>query len=736
MTQEPPGFHEDAEVARSTPGRLEHPTRMLKQGDTLAVLERSGEIGTCSRTLSGIFHGDTRFISRLSLTVDGACLLLVRSAVQEDNALLTVELTNPGVETRQGVGIPRGTIQITRSMVLWEATCHELMQIRNCGRERTAFRLAITLGADFADIFELRGLERRRRGRRLPVQVGEASLAFPYEGVDGRHRCARVRFDPAPHALVASRAAYDVTLEPRGTAAIRLTVGCEAAPGLEAGLRPGSGSGSSSSALTYGAAAKEAVRSLRSARDSEPRLVTSNEGFNAWWDRSLADLHLLQTPTPFGRYPCAGVPWYSTPFGRDGILTALSCLWFWPDLARGVLVFLAATQADEDDPERDARPGKILHETRGGEMASVGDVPFGRYYGAVDTTPLFVLLAGAYHERTGDLAFVESLWPNVDRAIRWIDAYGDVDGDGFVEAAPRSPRGLANQGWKDSQDAVFHSDGSPAAGPVALCEVQGYVFAATRAAAVLCRLLGRDERARELAARAEALRARFEAGYWCADLSTYALALDAGKRPCRVRTSNPGHCLFTGIAGEERARRLAATLTAGPSYSGWGIRTVASTEAAYDPTSYHNGSVWPHDNALIAAGLGRYGFRAEAGLILGGLLDASAHFELHRLPELFCGFARQPGQGPAPHPSACSPQAWAAAAPLACLQACIGLEVVGSASRVVFSKPRLPPFFDEIRIQGLGAGTGTVDLLLSRHGEGADLRVLRRTGGVEVRVRK
>jgi glycogen debranching enzyme len=693
--------------------------RTLKHGDTFAVYDHNGDVLSGAGSPEGLYHADTRHLSHLQLAINGMRPMLLRSSLRDDNAALICDLSNPDLyDTAGRLALKHDNIHIRRVRLLWEGAAYERIHVRNFDRVTRQIRLSLSFAADFADIFEVRGAHRSRRGRIEPPTIGADAVVLAYTGLDHKLRETRLRFDPPPRSLMADRAEYLLELSAGQSVVLFFEVNCGGLPS------------SSPVRRAFFSAFIAARRALRASVMRSVAVETSNQIFNEAAQRSIADLYMLCTDTPQGVYPYAGIPWFSTVFGRDAIITALQTLWFDPAIALGVLRHLAANQATELDEKADAEPGKILHELRRSEMAELGEVPFRRYYGSVDSTPLFIMLAGAYLERTGDLNAVNDLWPSIEAALGWIERYGDRDRDGFVEYFRQTNAGLANQGWKDSNDSIFHADGSLAEGPIALVEVQAYVYAAWRAAAEIACRRGDEARSQNLAFRADALRRTFDARFYDPALGTYVLALDGDKRPCRVRSSNAGHALFSGVALPERSKSVAAALMA--SFSGYGVRTIAASEPRYNPISYHNGSIWPHDNAMIAAGLARYGYRAEAAQIFAGLFEACTYMDLRRLPELFCGFPRQSGAGPVFYPVACAPQAWAATAPLLFLQSCLGLSFKPEQRLIVFNRPVLPSFLDEVVLRRLRVGECEADVALKRAGADVVLHVLRRTGNCSV----
>jgi glycogen debranching enzyme len=711
---------EDEYYVRASSALADDRTRVLKYGDTFAVFNRYGDIEPLGTSRFGLFHAETRHLSKFTLRLNQKQPLLLSSTIREDNAFLSVDLTNVDTNLNGNGELSRGTVHLFRLQFLRGATCYHYFRLLNYGLEPVRVSLQLQFEADFADIFEVRGTKRSRKGERLPDHATNGQVILSYRGLDDVLRRSCLEFSPQPASLSTREAAFEIALGPKGENCVSCMTTCErdSAP---------------KSVDPFNSAFRKLEQEFDRTGIDECVITTSSETFNAWLTRSSADLRMLIDGNPEGPYPYAGVPWFNTVFGRDGIITALECLWMAPRIAEGVLKYLAQTQATEEEPERDAEPGKILHEMRRGEMSVLGEVPFARYYGSVDSTPLFVLLAGAYFVRTHNLSFLNEVWPHIKRALAWIDTYGDRDKDGFVEYEKRSSKGLVQQGWTDSHDSVFHADGRLADPPIALCEVQAYVYAAKRSAALIARAFQETEFAERLEAQAEALRDKFDQAFWCEDLGMYALALDGEKKPCRVRTSNAGHALLCKIAKEERAKPLVASLMTEQLFSGWGIRTVGSSESRYNPMSYHNGSVWPHDNALIGLGFSLYGFPQKSCEILHALFEVSRDVELRRLPELFCGFHKRPGtSGPTLYPVACAPQAWAAGAVFMLLRACLGMSVRAPERQICFDHPLLPINLDEVRIENLKLVDASVDLLMRRHEDGVAVEVLRRRGEIEI----
>src|SRR5579862_2395178 len=684
-------------VAEAIHPRVAARLHALKDGDTFVIADALGDI---LGTSDGMFHNDTRVLSKLRLTLAGQSPSLLSAAISRDNVLFISHMTNRPLPPLGGRSIPEGVIHVERARFLYSDNLHERIELVNYGGREAVVPLALRFGADFYDMFEVRGQTRGNRGLLLPPEVGAARVTFRYRGLDDILRTTAISFSITPMHLSAERVEFSLLLAPDQRAEVFLCIATEgdAPTATRAGFRQ---------------AAARARRAMRARLRRGSRARSSARLFNEWLQKSKADLALLTSELPTGPYPYAGIPWFSAAFGRDAIITSLQTLWLDSSLARGVLRFLAQHQATEISSFRDSAPGKIMHETRKGEMTALRELPFGEYYGGVDTTPLFVVLAGAYAERTGDLQFVEQLWPALRAAVDWIERVADQHPHGLLGYARAEETGLANQGWKDSDDSIFHADGRFPLGPIALVEVQGYAYAALRTMAQLAERRGEARAAMHWRLRADSLRAELEARFWMDEHQYYGIAEDGEGQLCRVLASNPGHLLYVGMPREERGRSVCRQLLGTRFNSGWGVRTLAADQAHFNPMSYHNGSVWPHDTALCVAGMARYGERDGVVRLSDELFEAAVNFGM-RLPELFCGFARAGGEPPIAYPVACLPQAWAAGSAFMLLQACLGVHLDGWCGQISINQPRLPTGIDHLSLENLQIGTGRVTLRFHR----------------------
>jgi glycogen debranching enzyme len=695
---------------------------VLKDREIFICTRRDGDIAVAQVSGEGFYANDTRHLSELRLEVGNARPVALSHSASEDRAVL--DATNATLRSSSRPPVPQLSLSITRELLLASGRLYYLVRLRNFLGEAVTTGISLALGADFADMFEVRGFPlRKARGHALAPRRTARALTLAYLGEDQVFRETVIELDPVPDRLEladgGARVGWEVTLEPHAPVEVLMT----AEPSIGGRRRP-------RRRLATAAEVLRVVEARWRARCTS--IQSDNERFDDLMTTSSRDLRALIMPAADGQIVAAGIPWYVAPFGRDALVTSGEALILNPDLLRDALAVLAKLQATHDDPWRDAEPGKILHELRVGELARAGLVPHTPYYGTVDATPLFLMAAADYYAWTGELETLRMLRPAMDRALQWIDEYGDRDGDGFIEYERRSTAGLRNQGWKDSEDSIVHADGSLAEGPIALVEAQGYVYAAKRSIADVYDALELPETAERLRSEAQALRVAFNEAFWNADEGTFALALDGRKRQVASVTSNPGHCLYCGIVDARRAESVAQRLLADDMFSGWGVRTLSSLNPAYNPMSYHNGSVWPHDNALIAAGLKRYGQQEGVQRIASCLLEVATGAIDSRLPELYCGFDRSERAAVVAYPVACIPQAWAAAAPFMILQAMLGLSANAPGRALTIERPALPDWLGSLRLEGLRVGDATVTLNFERGGEATSFTLAEQHGELNV----
>jgi glycogen debranching enzyme len=693
---------------------------VVKDDKVFACSRLDGDIGVA--TAEGFYSDDTRYLSGLRMRIGGKSPLLLSCSA--DSAYQAfIDLTNPELG-KDGSRVPQMTLNIRRVRLVHDQV-YEAIEIRNHSRQTIESELQIDLAADFADMFEVRGVSTRlSRGQILSIKRSNGGLVFGYLGEDELLRQTFVDLDPTPEIDINGEKAFlrwPFRLGPRNS----LSVAISFEPSLNGERSPN---------RSVDDALKAAEQAAEVWRDSSTEIKGLHTSFNRVVEASVRDLRALTTEIDDRRMMTAGIPWFVAPFGRDALITCYETLLLNPELSRDTLRFLSARQATTDDPERDAEPGKILHELRTGELARAGYIPHTPYYGSVDSTPLFVALAAAYYRWTADLETLSELLPSIDAALSWMDNYGDRDGDGFLEYERRSSAGLSSQGWKDSEDAIMHADGSIARPPIALVEVQGYAYIAKERIADVYEVLGHSDRAAALRKEAKQLKDAFNDAYWMPNEGTFALALDADKRQVQSVTSNPGHCLYCGIADDAKGKLVAERLMAEDMFSGWGVRTLSTQSPAFNPLSYHNGSVWPHDNAIIAAGLKRYGFGRGTERIVRALFDAALVSRESRLPELFCGFRRRPGIPYVSYPVACRPQAWSAAAPFMILQALLGISARAHEGVLTINQPDLPEWLSRIELRNVRIGEGSVSMAFTRSEGTTAVSLLERHGDVRVSI--
>jgi glycogen debranching enzyme len=686
----------------------------LKHGDAFLVADARGDLPESEQETGLYWHG-TRFLRTCDIFLTGQPLIPLSHSISDEEGACQIDLTNPFLRIGKEI-VYQGSIHVRRLLALKGHIFTQRILLTSFHDAPITVKLGLKLGADFRDIFEVRGLAREKRGSLLAPRVARDAVTLSYTGLDTITRETQLTFAPPASQAVMQGLFWDIALVNGEPVEVRITTTLrslgERAVEIERAAGPGD-------TLPRGA--------------DFPIVESNNVFFNRMLTRGMHDLEMMSALTAQGLFPYGGIPWYVCPFGRDALITSIEFMPWFPQIARGTLAFLAAYQGTKLDEFTEEEPGRILHEFRTGEMANCREVPFIPYYGTVDATPLFLIALEHYVRWTDDLAFLRQHWPHAQAAATWMQTYADADRDGFLEYAKISETGLGNQGWKDSWDAISYADGALARPPIALCEVQGYAYAAYRALSYLATRLGQPDAAARWDALADSLRARFVERFWWPEEDLFYLALDGEKRPCKVVSSNAGQCLWSGIVPEDYAEAMIPRLLQQDMYTEWGIRTLSNRAARFNPMSYHNGSVWPHDTALVGAGFARYGHKAEAGELLGHLFGVSLYYAGSRLPELFCGFSRVHGHGPTRYPVACAPQSWAAGAPFLLLSAVLGFQPEAERQRLNLHSPALPNWMDALVLGHLRLGQQDMRLRFERSAHGTNV-VLAGETEIEVHV--
>ena len=688
--------------------------RVIKENDLFLLTDTNGNIVENHPYGLGLYTKDTRFLSNLHLKINGEDPILLASEAAE-NYMAKILLTNPHMEKDGELILWRESVQIERTRFIYDDVLYESINVKNYFPKAVQFNLSLHFDVDFSDMFIVRGFQNGETGKRTGQTVSTKTLKFHYEGSDSLERATIIKWDK-----------NEKIVDKLGSVFFDFKLAHLQEETVTFMIQPKIGAGQIKEPLKLHVALAKLKHSYESWENTTTKAKTDYETLQRLIDRGIADLRVLLTDLGYGKFPVAGLPWFGVPFGRDSLIAALQMLPFNSEVAKGTLLTMASTQGTKVDTWRDEQPGKIMHEIRYGELANTNQIPFTPYYGTIDSTPLFLILLTEYVRWTGDFQIVTTLNKSIEDALNWIDQYGDRDGDLFVEYHQESSKGIANQGWKDSGDSIVHRDGEYAKTPIALSEVQGYVYQAKMGLAEIFEYIGDQVKATALREQANKLKEKFEEEFWMDDVNYYAIALDENKKQVGTITSNPGHLLFSEMLPPERVHSVIEMLVSSKMFSGYGIRTMGSEEAGYNPMSYHDGSIWPHDNSLIILGMSKLKRSEEANMVMEGLIDASAHFEYDRLPELFCGYEKAIGKA-VKYPVACSPQAWAAGTPLLFIQSILGL-FPNSLKKQIILSPKLLSKMNKLEVSNLSIGDGQLSLSVTLEG----LEIFENTTGYEI----